>query len=53
MDELNLLMIEQPLGYEDIYDHSKLRPQIKSPLCLDESIHSVDHARSGGCAASV
>ncbi|MCC6606201.1 MAG: o-succinylbenzoate synthase [Anaerolineae bacterium] len=45
MDELNLLMIEQPLGYEDIYDHSKLRPQIKSPLCLDESIHSVDHAR--------
>ncbi len=45
MDDLNLLMIEQPLGYEDIYDHSKLRPQIKSPLCLDESIHSADHAR--------
>ena len=45
MDELNLLMIEQPLGYEDIYDHSKLRPQIKSPLCLDESIHSAEHAR--------
>ncbi|MCB8926944.1 MAG: o-succinylbenzoate synthase [Ardenticatenaceae bacterium] len=45
MDELDLLMIEQPLGYEDIYDHSKLRPQIKSPLCLDESIHSAEHAR--------
>jgi o-succinylbenzoate synthase len=45
MDDLDLLMIEQPLGYEDIYDHSKLRPQIKSPLCLDESIHSADHAR--------
>lgn len=45
MDDLNLLMIEQPLGYEDIYDHSKLQPQIKNPLCLDESIHSVDHAR--------
>ena len=45
MDELNLLMIEQPLGYEDIYDHSKLRPQIKSPLCLDESIHSAEQAR--------
>ncbi|MAT96807.1 MAG: o-succinylbenzoate synthase [Anaerolineaceae bacterium] len=45
MDDLDLLMIEQPLGYEDIYDHSKLRPQIKSPLCLDESIHSVDDAR--------
>jgi O-succinylbenzoate synthase len=45
MDDLNLLMIEQPLAYEDIYDHSKLRPQIESPLCLDESIHSADHAR--------
>ena len=45
MDELDLLMIEQPLGYDDIYDHSQLRPQIKSPLCLDESIHSADHAR--------
>lgn len=45
MDDLDLLMIEQPLGYEDIYDHSHLRPQIASPLCLDESIHSADHAR--------
>jgi O-succinylbenzoate synthase len=45
MDDLNLLMIEQPLGYEDIYDHSRLRPLIASPLCLDESIHSADHAR--------
>jgi O-succinylbenzoate synthase len=45
MDDLNLLMIEQPLGYEDIYDHSQLRPLIETPLCLDESIHSADHAR--------
>lgn len=45
MDDLDLLMIEQPLGYEDIYEHSQLRPQIKSPLCLDESIHSAGHAR--------
>lgn len=40
MDELDLLMVEQPLGYEDIYQHSKLRPLIHTPLCLDESIHS-------------
>lgn len=40
MDDLNLLMIEQPLAYEDIYQHSKLHPLIQSPLCLDESIHS-------------
>jgi O-succinylbenzoate synthase len=45
MDHLNLLMLEQPLGYEDIYDHSRLRPLIQTPLCLDESIHSADHAR--------
>ena len=45
MDDLNLLMLEQPLGYEDIYDHSRLKPLIKTPLCLDESIHSDDHAR--------
>lgn len=45
MDDLNLLMLEQPLGYEDIYDHSQLRPLIQTPLCLDESIHSADHAR--------
>jgi O-succinylbenzoate synthase len=45
MDDLNLLMLEQPLGYEDIYDHSHLRPLIQTPLCLDESIHSDDHAR--------
>lgn len=45
LDDLNLLMLEQPLDYEDIYDHSRLRPRIATPLCLDESIHSADHAR--------
>lgn len=45
LDEFNLLMLEQPLGYNDIYQHSKLQPQLKSPICLDESIHTVDDAR--------
>lgn len=45
LDPFDLLMLEQPLGYSDIYDHSQLRPQIQSPLCLDESIVSLDHAR--------
>ena len=44
-DEFNLLMLEQPLGYNDIYQHSKLQPQLSSPICLDESIHSADDAR--------
>jgi O-succinylbenzoate synthase len=45
MDELDLLMIEQPLHYDDIADHAKLQAQLKTPLCLDESIHSPNHAR--------
>jgi O-succinylbenzoate synthase len=42
LDEFNLLLIEQPLGYEDIYQHSKLQRELKTPICLDESIHSLD-----------
>lgn len=41
MDEYNLLLIEQPLGYEDIYEHSKLQRELKTAICLDESIHSL------------
>lgn len=46
MDDFNLLLIEQPLGYEDIYDHSKLQRELKTPICLDESIHSIDDTRA-------
>ena len=46
MDRYNLILIEQPLGYEDIYDHSKLQRELKTPLCLDESIHSLDDTRA-------
>src|SRR5690606_22025689 len=45
LDQLNLLMIEQPLAYHDIVDHRKLQQEIRTPICLDESIHSVDDAR--------
>ncbi len=45
MDELNLMMYEQPLGYDDIVDHSKLQMVIKTPICLDESIHNIGDAR--------
>lgn len=37
-DDFDLLMIEQPLPYNDIYLHSKLQPQLETPICLDESI---------------
>ena len=45
LDEHHLLMIEQPLGYDDIVDHARLQGQIQTSLCLDESIHTPDHAR--------
>jgi O-succinylbenzoate synthase len=46
MDEYDLILIEQPLGYEDIFDHSKLQRELKTPICLDESIHSLDDTRA-------
>jgi o-succinylbenzoate synthase len=46
LDAFNLMMIEQPLSYSDIYQHSILAKQIKTPLCLDESIHSFDDAEA-------
>jgi O-succinylbenzoate synthase len=45
LDEFNLLMIEQPLGHDDIWEHSKLQPQLKTPICLDESIKNADDLR--------
>jgi O-succinylbenzoate synthase len=45
LDDFNLLMIEQPLADDDIYEHSKLQPRLKTPICLDESIKSVSDLR--------
>ncbi|MEH7304334.1 o-succinylbenzoate synthase [Neobacillus drentensis] len=45
LDDFNLLMIEQPLGYDDILEHALLQKEIKTPICLDESINSYDDAR--------
>lgn len=38
LDQFNLLMIEQPLAHDDIYEHGKLAPQLSTPVCLDESV---------------
>ncbi|WP_342558664.1 o-succinylbenzoate synthase [Metasolibacillus sp. FSL K6-0083] len=45
LDEFNLTMIEQPLASDDIIDHAKLQQQLTTPICLDESIHSLEDAR--------
>ena len=45
MDDLDLMMIEQPLSHEDIRDHARLQAEIRTPVCLDESVHSEQDAR--------
>ena len=45
LDAFDLLMIEQPLSHNDIYEHSKLAQQIKTPICLDESIKTTNDLR--------
>jgi O-succinylbenzoate synthase len=53
MDKYDLILIEQPLAEDDIIDHSRLQELITTPLCLDESILHLRHARqaieTGAC----
>ena len=44
-DRFYLMMMEQPLGWDDLLDHAKLQREIATPICLDESIHNADDAR--------
>ena len=45
IDDLDLLLIEQPLFEDDIWDHRRLQAEFKTPICLDESIVTPRHAR--------
>lgn len=53
LDRFGLMMIEQPLDYDDVSDHASLQRRIATPICLDESIHSVgaaeDALAAGAC----
>jgi len=53
MERFFLMMIEQPLGWDDIYSHVQLQKQLDTPICLDECIHSDEHAlaaiETGAC----
>jgi O-succinylbenzoate synthase len=53
LDEFYLMMIEQPLGYDEIIDHAELQAALTTPVCLDECIRSAHHAeqaiRMGAC----
>ncbi len=45
LDDFDLLLIEQPLAHDDIVDHARLQALLRTPVCLDESIHSAEDAR--------
>ena len=45
LDDYALMMVEQPLGWDDIVDHASLQRELRTPVCLDESIRSPDDAR--------
>lgn len=46
LDSFDLLMIEQPLAHDDIIEHTMLQQQIRTPICLDESIVTFEDARN-------
>ena len=54
LDEFQLMMLEQPLYYEDLLEHAELQKSIRTPICLDESIRSYRDARGalelGSCS---
>jgi o-succinylbenzoate synthase len=46
LDGFHLMMIEQPLGWDDIFSHVELQRRLQTPICLDECIHEEEHARA-------
>jgi o-succinylbenzoate synthase len=45
-DDYDLMMIEQPLDWDDYYQHAKLQVELKTPICLDESIHNLHQTKA-------
>lgn len=45
LDDLDLMMIEQPLAWDDIVRHAELQAKMRTPICLDESIVSLEKAQ--------
>jgi o-succinylbenzoate synthase len=52
LDAFDLMMIEQPLDYDDVADHAELQRRLKTPICLDESIKTVGIAREAIAAGA-
>lgn len=45
LDQFQLSMYEQPLGFDDLNDHAELQRRVKTPICLDETVNSIERAR--------
>jgi O-succinylbenzoate synthase len=52
LDAFDLMMIEQPLDYDDLADHAALQRRLTTPICLDESIKTVGIAREAIAAGA-
>ena len=52
LDRFDLMMIEQPLDYDDIADHAALQRRLKTPICLDESIKTIGIAHQAIAAGA-
>jgi len=46
LDDFYLMMIEQPLPWDDIYQHARLQAELQTPICLDEPIHNARQAQT-------
>ena len=46
LEEFYLMMIEQPLGWDDLYGHVELQKRLETPICLDECIHTEEQAKA-------
>jgi len=46
LDGFYLMMIEQPLGWDDLYSHVELQKRLETPICLDECVHTEEQARA-------
>jgi o-succinylbenzoate synthase len=46
MDAFYLMMIEQPLGWDDLFGHVQLQRELNTPICLDECIHTFEQAEA-------
>jgi o-succinylbenzoate synthase len=46
LDAYYLMMIEQPLGWDDLFGHVEIQKNLQTPICLDECIHTYEQAEA-------